>query len=74
LETENLDGSEDYGSLGLLAPKENGKPEDESFRGRLGNKRAYGAQLTVSQTVGRPKVRAVKITGMLAFASTTSAS
>jgi len=69
LETENLDGTEDYGNLGLVA-----SGEDESFRGRLGNKRAYGAQLTVSQTVGRPKVRAVKITGMLAFASTTSAS
>ena len=69
LETENLDGSENYGSLGLVA-----SGEDESFRGRLGNKRAYGAQLTVSQTVGRPKVRAVKITGMQAFSSTTSAS
>jgi len=69
LETENLDGNANYGNLGLLA-----SGEDESFRGRLGNKRAYGAQLTVSQTVGRPKVRAVKITGMLAFASTTSAS
>lgn len=69
LETENLDGTEDYGNLGLVA-----SGEDESFRGRLGNKRAYGAQLTVSQTVGRPKVRAVKITGMLAFSSTTSAS
>jgi hypothetical protein len=74
LETENLDGTENYGSLGVLAPQEDGKGEDGSFRGRLGNKRAYGAQLTVSQTVGRPKVRAVKITGMLAFASTTSAS
>ena len=69
LETENLDGTEDYGNLGLVD-----SGEDKSFRGRLGNKRAYGAQLTVSQTVGRPKVRAVKITGMLAFASTTSAS
>ena len=69
LETENLDGTEDYGNLGLVD-----SGEDESFRGRLGNKRAYGAQLTVSQTVGRPKVRAVKITGMLAFSSTTSAS
>lgn len=69
LETENLDGSENYGNLGLVD-----SGEDESFRGRLGNKRAYGAQLTVSQTVGRPKVRAVKITGMLAFSSTTSAS
>jgi hypothetical protein len=69
LETENLDGTSTYGNLGLLA-----SGEDESFRGRLGNKRAYGAQLSVSQTVGRPKVRAVKITGMLAFSSTTSAS
>jgi len=69
LETENLDGTEEYGNLGLVD-----SGEDESFRGRLGNKRAYGAQLTVSQTVGRPKVRAIKITGMLAFASTTSAS
>ena len=32
LETENLDGTEDYGNLGLVA-----SGEDESFRGRLGN-------------------------------------
>jgi hypothetical protein len=69
LETENLDGNQSYGSLGIVA-----SGDDASFRGRLGNKRAYGAQFSVSQTVGRPKVRAVKITGMLAFSSTTSAS
>ena len=74
METENLDGTEIYGSISSIigAPIPSG--EDESIRGRLGNKRAYGAQIGVTPTTGRPKIRAVKITGMLAFSSTTSAS
>ena len=74
LETENLDGVVNYGNISTIigAPIPSG--EDESIRGRLGNKRAYGAQMSILPTSGRPKIRAIKITGMLAFSSTTSAS
>lgn len=74
LETENLDGTEIYGNISTIigAPVPSG--EDESIRGRLGNKRAYGAQMSILPTSGRPKIRAIKLTGMLAFSSTTSAS
>ena len=73
LETENLDGVVNYGNISTIigAPIPSG--EDESIRGRLGNKRAYGAQMTIIPISGRPKIRAIKITGMLAFSSTTSA-
>ena len=74
LETENLDGTEVYGNISSIigAPIPSG--EDESIRGRLGNKRAYGAQMSILPTSGRPKIRAIKLTGMLAFSSTISAS
>jgi hypothetical protein len=74
METENLDSTEIYGNISTIigAPIPSG--EDESIRGRLGNKRAYGAQMNIVPTSGRPKIRAFKITGMLAFSSTTSAS
>ena len=74
LETENLDSTEVYGNLSTIIGGPIPSGEDESIRGRLGNKRAYGAQMSVLPTTGRPKVRAIKLTGMLALSSTTSAS
>lgn len=74
LETENLDGLVSYGSASSIIGGPIPSGEDESIRARLGNKRAYGAQMIISPTTGRPKIRAIKITGMLAFSSTTSAS
>ena len=74
LETENLDGLVSYGSASSIVGGPIPSGEDESIRARLGNKRAYGAQMIISPTTGRPKIRAIKITGMLAFSSTTSAS
>ena len=74
LETENLDGLVTYGNASSIVGGPIPSGEDESIRARLGNKRAYGAQMIISPTTGRPKIRAIKITGMLAFSSTTSAS
>jgi hypothetical protein len=74
METENLDSTEVYGNLSTIIGDTISSGEDESIRGRLGNKRAYGAQISVLPTTGRPKIRAIKLTGMLALSSTTSAS
>ena len=37
--------------------------EDVSVRGRIGNKRAYGLQMTLTSTLGRPRFRSLKIAG-----------
>lgn len=74
LETENLDGIINYGNISSIIGGPIPSGEDESIRARLGNKRAYGAQMSISSSTGRPKIRAIKLTGMLAFSSTTSAS
>jgi hypothetical protein len=39
--------------------------EDASVRTRVGNKRGYGAQIRLTPTQGRPKIRAVKTTAQL---------
>ena len=46
--------------------------EDVSVRGRIGNKRAYGLQLTLTSTLGRPRFRSLKIAGAETFRSTSS--
>lgn len=73
MEMENPDSTVDlsdiYSVYGNYVPS----AEDLSLRGRIGNKRGYGAQLTVTPTRGRPKVRAVKITGALQNGGTVSA-
>jgi hypothetical protein len=45
---------------GPLAPS-----EDASVRSRTGNPRGYGAQIRLTPTQGRPKIRAVKVTAQL---------
>lgn len=73
LEVENPDSSVDLSSIFAVYGQNVPSGEDISLRGRLGNKRGYGAQLTISPSFGRPKVRAVKITGALQNGGTTSA-
>ena len=46
--------------------------EDVSIRGRIGNRRAYGFQMVLTNTLGRPSVRAVKVAGAETFRSTSS--
>jgi len=73
-ELENIDSIVDLGTLRAcnsgttLAPS-----EDVSIRGRIGNKRAYGMQVTLNNTVGRPRFRSIKVAGAEAFRSTNKA-
>ena len=66
--TENIDSETDLGTLQTI---NGGSPleaaEDYSIRSRLGNRRAYGLQLKLVTTTGRPKLRAVKVAGSTTF-------
>ena len=73
LEIENPDSVTDLTSILDIYGQNVPADEDLSLRGRLGNKRGYGAQLTVTPTYGRPKVRALRVTGISSFNSTLSA-
>ena len=72
--TENLDSepaldlkkASDYLG-GVIAPD-----EDVSVRGRIGNKRAYGLQMTLTSILGRPRFRSLKVAGAETFRSTSS--
>jgi len=62
VETENLDSTEALTTIyDLLGNANLEVAEDASLRGRIGNKRGYGAQLTFTPTSGRPKLRAVTL-------------
>lgn len=73
VEVENPDSSVTLGSVFSVYGKYVASNEDVSIRGRIGNRAGYGAQFTVSPTLGRPKIRAVKITAALQNGSTSSA-
>ena len=73
-ELENIDAEVALGTLSSLNSNENLKVgEDVSIRGRIGNRRAYGMQVTLDNTVGRPRFRAIKVAGAEAFRSTVKA-
>ena len=73
-ELENIDATVDLGTLKSLNSGSNLAPdEDVSVRGRIGNKRAYGMQITLNNTVGRPRFRGLKVGGAEAFRSTNKA-
>jgi hypothetical protein len=73
-ELENIDAAVALGTLSSLNSNENlGVGEDVSIRGRIGNRRAYGMQVTLDNTVGRPRFRAIKVAGAEAFRSTVKA-
>jgi hypothetical protein len=64
-ETENPDSSTTLstisGQVGAVIPV----AEDASVRGRIGNLRGYGGQMTITPTQGRPKIRSIKIVSQL---------
>lgn len=62
----DLKNASDYVG-GVIAPD-----EDVSVRGRIGNKRAYGLQMTLTSILGRPRFRSLKIAGAETFRSTSS--
>jgi hypothetical protein len=45
------------------------KNEDVALRGRIGNKRAYGMQFKVQETLGRPKFKGFKVAAAETFRS-----
>ena len=64
-EVENPDSVTSLGELSALLGSNLAIGEDASIRGRIGNKRGYGIQMTVAPTNGRPKLRAVKVQAMI---------
>lgn len=75
VETENMDETVSLGNLSSFFDGANVPiSEDASVRGRIGNIRGYGLQLTFTPSAGRPKLRMVRINAMPAFNSQTQAS
>ena len=71
-ETENIDGTIDIGSASAFINGSIPADEDVSIRGRIGNKRAYGLQMTLTSTEGRPRLRSLKVAGSETKRSTSS--
>ena len=75
IETENPDfGPERISTLAFL----NGRQhlpvgEDVSVRARIGNRRGYGLQVTLNNTDGRPRIRAIQVSASSSFNSTQKA-
>lgn len=72
-ETENPDANLDLGTLRDFVGSTLSTGEDVSIRGRIGNRRGYGIQFTINNTLGRPKIRAVEADGSISFRSTNKA-
>jgi hypothetical protein len=70
--TENIDENNiDLKTLHQLNGGSNlAAEEDVAIRGRIGNKRAYGLDIEITRITGRPKLRAVKVSGVETFRST----
>lgn len=66
IEMENPDSTVSLGTVYAINSNEYvPAAEDISIRGRVGNRRGYGAQFTVTPSRGRPKLRAVRSIGIL---------
>ena len=72
-ETENPDANLSVGKLSDFVGSTLGEDEDVSIRGRIGNRRGYGIQFTLNNTLGRPKIRAIEANGAISFRSTNKA-
>jgi hypothetical protein len=72
-ETENPDATIDLGTLSSLNGGDLAVDEDVSIRGRIGNRRGYGIQFTMNNTIGRPRIRSIEVDGAISMRSTTKA-
>ena len=72
-ETENPDANLSLGKLSDFVGSTLLEAEDVSIRGRIGNRRGYGIQFTLNNTLGRPKIRAIEADGSISFRSTNKA-
>jgi len=59
--TQNPDSSQYLQSLSDMLEETLPVSEDASARGRIGNIRGYGGQFVFQPTIGRPKIRTVKV-------------
>lgn len=73
IEIENPDSTEALGSLNSFNGGDLAIGEDVSIRGRIGGLRGYGAQYTINNTTGRPRIRAIESSASDAFRSTKKA-
>jgi hypothetical protein len=72
IEVENPDSTTALGTIADLLGGNLDTAEDASVRGRIGNKRGYGAQLSIAPSNGRPKLRAVKVQASITDPTATS--
>ncbi len=73
VETENPDANLSLGTLSDFVGSTLAEDEDVSIRDRIGNRRGYGIQFTLNNTLGRPKIRAIEADGSISFRSTNKA-
>ena len=73
-ETEDIDSVNPGKTVSELLGSNLGVSEEARLRGRIGNTRGYGLQLTFTPTQGRPKLRMVQIDAIPGFRSVTQAS
>ena len=73
VETENPDANVDLKQLSDFVGSTLPEAEDVSIRGRIGNRRGYGIQFTINNTLGRPKIRAIEAEASISFRSTQKA-
>jgi len=72
LTAENADSDVELGSISSYLSGHLPQSEDAIIRGRIGNNRAYGLQLTLETNQGRPKLRSTRISGSITARSTQS--
>jgi hypothetical protein len=70
--TEDPDNTGDLGTIYEALAGNLVAGEDASIRKRTGNLRGYGLSVTMTPSEGRPKLRAVRVDGSVAFRSNTS--
>ena len=82
IETENIDtdlgtqkstlgNASDYKNNNKIEPQS--PPEDVAIRGRIGNMRAYGAQIQIENVEGTPSIRNIKTRATKTFRSINTA-
>lgn len=72
--SENIDSEVILGTVAEILGSVLPVSEDASLRGRIGNIRAYGMQIRYTPTIGRPKLRLIKLTASPTFRALTQAS
>lgn len=78
IETENIDieltnEESSLGNASTYLGANIDKNDDVAIRGRIGNMRAYGAQIQIQNTSGKPSIRSIKTSATQTFRSSNSA-